>query len=244
MANLEALSGAPTKRFFVSMLPRDIDLDDAILDLVDNSVDGAIRSKKERLNTDRPFDGYCCNLTINSEGFELKDNCGGIPDAYLEAAFRLGRPDIDLDDNLPTIGIYGIGMKRAIFKMAREATVISRSIDRAVRVHYSPEWLDPNSEQWELPIEEMEKDDDVGVTISIQDLHKSISKRFGRQTFLDELRDKLGRHFAYIMGRGFEIRLNGETIRPETVMLILSDRIKPFDYEANVNGVPKYTTVS
>ena len=134
-------------------------------------------------------------------------------------------------------------MKRAIFKTAREATVISRSVDRAVRVHYSPEWLDPDSEQWELQIEEMEKDDDIGVTISIQDLHESISDRFGRQTFLDGLRDKLGRHFAYIMGRGFEIRLNGETIRPETVMLILSDRIKPFDYEANVNGVHIKVTV-
>jgi len=243
MANREPLSGAPTKRFFVSMLPRDIELDDAILDLVDNSVDGAMRSKKERLDTDRPFDGYCCNLTINSEGFELKDNCGGIPDAYLEAAFRLGRPGIDLDGDLPTIGMYGIGMKRAIFKMAREAKVISRSVDRAVRVHYSPEWLDPNSEQWELPIEEIEEDDDVGVTISIQDLHESIFNRFGRQTFLDGLRDKLGRHFAYIMGRGFEIRLNGETIMPETVKLILSDKISPFDYEAYVNGVHIKVTV-
>ena len=87
MANIEPLSGAPTKRFFVSMLPRDIELDDAILDLVDNSVDGAMRSKKERLDTDRPFDGYCCNLTINSEGFELKDNCGGIPRRLSRSSF-------------------------------------------------------------------------------------------------------------------------------------------------------------
>jgi hypothetical protein len=38
--------GGPQKRFFVSMLTRDIDLDDAILDLIDNSVDGVMRQTK------------------------------------------------------------------------------------------------------------------------------------------------------------------------------------------------------
>ena len=32
---------SPTKQFFVSMLTRDINLADAILDLVDNCLDGA-----------------------------------------------------------------------------------------------------------------------------------------------------------------------------------------------------------
>jgi hypothetical protein len=34
----------PTKRFFVSMLTRDIALDDAILDLLDNCLDGVTRT--------------------------------------------------------------------------------------------------------------------------------------------------------------------------------------------------------
>ena len=34
----------PAKRFFVDMLVRDIELQDAILDLLDNCVDGAMRS--------------------------------------------------------------------------------------------------------------------------------------------------------------------------------------------------------
>ena len=64
MADAEVLNGAPTKRFFVSMLPRDIELDDAILDLVDNSVDGAMRRERANLGEDRPFAGYRCDLTI------------------------------------------------------------------------------------------------------------------------------------------------------------------------------------
>ena len=37
----EQASAIPTKQFFVSMLTRDIRLEDAILDLVDNCLDGA-----------------------------------------------------------------------------------------------------------------------------------------------------------------------------------------------------------
>ncbi len=41
----ETVWGGPTKRFFVSMLTRDIRLSDALLDLIDNCVDGAARVK-------------------------------------------------------------------------------------------------------------------------------------------------------------------------------------------------------
>ena len=36
-------AAVPTKQFFVSMLTRDISLADAILDLIDNCLDGALR---------------------------------------------------------------------------------------------------------------------------------------------------------------------------------------------------------
>lgn len=243
MAEKSNLSGAPTKRFFVSMLPRDIELDDAILDLVDNSVDGAMRQRRNRLNEERPFEGFFCELTLQADLFELRDNCGGIPNTHIDAAFRLGRPSIDLDGNLPTIGMYGIGMKRAIFKMARDATVTSRSEDRAVSVRYGPEWLDPESETWDLQIQEVEASDHRGVNIRITDLQNDTVKRFMSETFLDGLRDKLGQHFAYIMGRGFTITINGEAVVPETVRLIQSNDINPFDYQAVVDGVRIQVTV-
>ena len=237
------LDGAPTKRFFVSMLPRDIDLDDSILDLVDNCVDGATRSRPTGRNVKRPFAGRQCDISISADKFVIKDNCGGIPSAYLDAAFRLGRPSRDPDEKLPTIGIYGIGMKRAIFKMGKEAEVVSRSKDRAVKVRYSRDWLDPDSDTWELPFDEIETGAEHGVTITIPALRENISKKFQQQDFIDQLKDKLGQHFAYIMGKGFEIRLNGTPIIPVTVQLILSEKIKPFDYQTVVDGVEIKVTV-
>ena len=40
---MTAAKTTPSKKFFVSMLTRDIDLADAILDLIDNCLDGAMR---------------------------------------------------------------------------------------------------------------------------------------------------------------------------------------------------------
>jgi hypothetical protein len=41
----EPVNASPVKSFFVHMLTRDIGLEEAILDLLDNCVDGILRSK-------------------------------------------------------------------------------------------------------------------------------------------------------------------------------------------------------
>lgn len=237
MADRKVLSGAPTKRFFVSMLPRDIELTDAILDLVDNSVDGAMRQERENLRNDHPFEGYRCDLQLENDRFTLNDNCGGIPSKHLDAAFRLGRPDLEIDSDLPTIGMYGIGMKRAIFKMARDAVVESRAVDSCVKVHYDERWLNPESDDWDLELSSLEDTGEYGVSIYIEQLQESVSKKFQSERFLDDLKEALGQHFAYIMEKGFRITVNGETVSPETVRVILKDSVAPYDYEATYGTV-------
>ena len=60
LKKLESISASPTKNFFVEMLTRDIDLEDAILDLLDNCVDGVQRTIKstDRVNRERPYEGF------------------------------------------------------------------------------------------------------------------------------------------------------------------------------------------
>jgi hypothetical protein len=119
-----AARGLATKDFFVGMLTRDIELSDAILDLLDNCLDGIVRQKKEANKNQNPqfYKGYYSTLTIMQDKFIIEDNCGGIPREITEKyAFRMGRSSDKIDDDLPTVGIYGIGMKRAIFKIGRSA---------------------------------------------------------------------------------------------------------------------------
>lgn len=149
---VKAINAGPTKAFFVDMLTRDIDLADAILDLLDNCVDGILRelekakakSKGKRNQAPdrngRPYEGYWAKITATPDKFEIWDNCGGISQKLAEeSAFMLGRPDVQRDSKIETVGMYGIGMKRAIFKMGKQCIVTSQPDTGAYKVEITPE---------------------------------------------------------------------------------------------------------
>src|SRR5437773_4650901 len=140
----------PTKRFFVSMLTRDIDLKDAILDLVDNCLDGALRSAGAN---EVDYARHSIGIQVAETGFKIADDCGGIPrEIAKNYAFKMGRERADeRDGETETIGMYGLGMKRAIVKMGRNAVVRSFNQQDKFRVPISSDWLEqPN---WDpLPI--------------------------------------------------------------------------------------------
>ena len=97
----------PTKDFFVHMITRDIELKDALLDLLDNCLDGARRGIHKDNNDDveKPYEGYWAEISIEKNSFSIKDNCGGIGlDLAIDYAFRLGRADSDRDSDVQTVG--------------------------------------------------------------------------------------------------------------------------------------------
>ncbi|MCA3632243.1 MAG: ATP-binding protein [Methylobacterium sp.] len=241
--------GGPTKRFFVSMLTRDIELNDALLDLVDNCIDGAMRQRKGHLSEAEPFKGFKASLNFSSTHFSISDNCGGIPNEYIEDAFSLGRPNIKKDGDLPTIGMYGIGMKRAIFKIGTKANVKSNSEDGFSEVSYSESWLDPENDEWDLPIIRSAASEDTrGVSIEVTKLKPDIGSQFANAAFINTLKSELAEHFGYLMQKGFQIEVNSESIRPKTLFLFTAahsdeTQIRPFDFEATHQDVSVKVTI-
>lgn len=240
----ETIWGGPTKRFFVSMLTRDIRLEDALLDLIDNCVDGASRQLKGRTAKSDAYEGYWARLTLSAKSFDITDNCGGIPRDAIEDAFLLGRPKIDRENSIPTIGMYGIGMKRAIFKIGEEAMVETYAEDGAYEVTYDRAWLDPENDSWDLPIDKITNKKQKGVSIIVPTLKPEIARQFGSAQFQNELRSKVAEHFGYLMQKGFRVMVNGETVRPQTLRLYASDfnrknknSIRPYDYQSSEDGV-------
>ena len=107
----ELVSFQPTKRLFIDILTRDISIHDCILDLLDNAVDSYTRNKiKEKRDVQLNFD---------KGKISIFDNCGGIEKERLKKeVFRFGAKDFS--SNVPTIGVYGIGLKRSIFKLGEQ----------------------------------------------------------------------------------------------------------------------------
>lgn len=86
--NTSIIEGNPTKKFFIEMITRDISIEDAIIDLLDNSIDGATQINSNDLS------GFVINIEIDANKLYIKDNCGGFSlDRAQRYAFRFGRPE-------------------------------------------------------------------------------------------------------------------------------------------------------
>lgn len=252
MPSDEAKAG-PTKQFFVKMLTRDIDLGDAILDLIDNCIDGVIRQTKNNQATTQPYSGFRATIKATPQSFEIADNCGGIPRALAkERAFMLGRPDLERDEDAPTVGMYGIGMKRAIFKMGNSCTVESypNEDEDAYTVSITPEWLDDDADpNWRLPLTTTDPNGrtEHGTKIHITGLYPSISQAFDntKSTFLSELTHTISQHYSIIINKGFQITVNAAEIEPKEIVVLVPQNIgkkneasiTPYLYRGDYNNV-------
>jgi len=237
--------GRPTKEFFVKMLVRDISINDAILDLLDNCLDGVVRIKKEQIKKWDDltyYQNYYAKISISDTSFVIEDNCGGISREIAEKyAFRMGRIPNLLDENesLPTVGVYGIGMKRAIFKIGNKAEISTQNKDDAFTVRIDPTWItDPDD--WYLPIEDnpVTKPFD-GTRIKVEMLNASITSKCHNdealKTFTRELTKAIRESYSFILKKGFSIYINEDLIEPLPIELLVSTVT-----EQNPDGINPY----
>lgn len=242
--------GTPTKEFFVGMLTRDIELSDAILDLLDNCLDGVVRQKKDtnKMETSDYYSGFFSHISISKEFFVIEDNCGGIPkDVAEKYAFRMGRSATKGDEDLPTVGIYGIGMKRAIFKIGRSAVVSTRNNDDVYKVTIPADWANDENE-WDFPMENLVDErlpSGGGTRIEISNINEGIAKIWETEDklnyFATTLIKSIQQSYSFIIQKGFEITINGQSITPLPINLLFdnkdTDSIKPFLYQQTFDDV-------
>lgn len=237
MAIDNVIKANPTKDFFIKMLTKDIPLTRAIIDLVDNSVDGALR-----LRPNNDYSGLKVQLTIKDDEFVIEDNCGGIPlDVAKLYAFRFGRPK-EAISTPNSVGLFGVGMKRAIFKMGNSFSVDSKTETDYFRVEQNiPAWSE--LEEWEFHFEEVKDATKVlnvyGTRIAIRELHGSISEQFKLKNFLINLRIQLEAAQQISLERGLTIVLNDVPLQPSMLYLYNTESIQPGFASFALDAYPK-----
>jgi hypothetical protein len=248
--NLIELNADPAKAFFVQMLTRDLTLEDAILDLLDNCVDGALRAGRAKNGSNR-FRGFHADIEFSNARFSIRDNCGGIPENKLKYAFMHGRPPDSSDNNLATVGIYGIGMKRAIYKIGEEAKVSTKSGKLSCEVPFSKAWMSDTS--WKLPLHGSSvnfKSD--GTLVNVTSLRSEVQKVFsiGLSEFEKKLDRLIGEHYAYILEQGFKVKINGKELSGKPIDLSYQKELdsnsaafRPYFWESTLEDVHVFLTV-
>ncbi len=155
-----------------------------------------------------PYAGCRATITLSETEFIIEDNCGGIPlETAQNYAFAMGRPANASDDTPSTIGMYGIGMKRAIFKLGTNAVVESRYGDEdGFYVEFTPEWL--STDDWnDLTVYKLEKPEfqEPGTRISVLELADEAKRYFSSAEKVDEFRTRVSRHYSLILAKGLEV---------------------------------------
>lgn len=220
----------PRKNFFVQMFTKDISLEDCVLDLIDNSVDGFVSSRHLKLSriasaiwektaAKRPTTSLpVIEVSISESRFEITDNCGGIDlDAALKEVFNFGHA---LGYKTESLGVYGIGLKRALFKLGDHFEITSRTVNNGFHCALQvSKWVlkDDSQDDWNIPLTKESAAPSLksaGTKIIVDQLHDEVKERLKTGTVEASLCRAISTTFCFFLERYVRITVNGQKVEP------------------------------
>jgi hypothetical protein len=227
----------PTKSIILDTLTTDITLEDAILDLLDNSIDGIRRVEGKTPE----WAEYSVTVSFDKSKFAIKDNCGGIQASVArDYAFRFGRP-ANLEPEEGLLGMYGVGMKRAIFKMGRKFRVASTTQNSHFEIYQDLESWKKNEDLWEFEFDKFVEpkvmaDEKVGTLIEVTSLNDGVAQDFQKPEFLSNLIKKANKAYRNAVSEGLRVTINKHALQTAGFKLKCSDYLIPANIRSSVNG--------
>lgn len=239
MSKIADAHAEPTKDFFIDVITRDIDLEDCILDLLDNSLDGAhkIATRSRPHDSPKPYEGFRAQIIMDEGRFFISDNCGGIAlsDA-IDYAFHFGRRSDAPSSGDLSIGIYGIGMKRAIFKLGKKISIHTSTDTESFRCGIVvDEWRTRKS--WDFDLDEAPKIPGTGTRIEVTELRPEIAAEIGDIIFETRLKALIARDYALFIEKGFHVSVNDTSIRGFNYTIKEGASFQPFRRAYDDDGV-------
>ncbi len=220
---------SPEKRLFVSLITRDIPLVAAFLDLIDNSVNAAIEPYSDRLRSapdylsalqdDTIVPAVSISLDITETKVTITDDATGISaKTAQEHVFKFGRAEGEAHEH-DRLSVYGIGLKRAMFKLGNEITIRSDHSDGGFGLKLNvAAWLKVNKGPWVFPITvRPAAPPKTGTSIAVQGLYDDVRRRISDGVFIGQLKDAIARTYAFYLTKFVVIRVNGDEIDPSSI---------------------------
>jgi hypothetical protein len=221
------------------MLTRDITIADCILDLIDNSLDSAwktIGGAEHSIEQSDKLSSFNIDITLDPNLFRIVDDCGGMPIEAAEGyAFNFGAEE-GAQEREYSVGVYGIGMKRALFKIAQTISVKSthgqgkNAISFEVPISVEA-WLSERSGDWVFEIIDAEALESPGVDITATDLNPDVSSTFSDPAFAVSLRKTIAEDYMLAFQHGISMSVNGVSVVPDEMTLMTGDDFVPMRSE-------------
>jgi Histidine kinase-, DNA gyrase B-, and HSP90-like ATPase len=215
------------KQFFIEMFTRDISLEDCVLDLIDNSLDSYLLKHDVSIsqlifgpNGHYPSrDLGKIDVTCSDRQIKVVDTCGGITrKRAVEEIFCFGHDEDDLKGKL---GAYGVGMKRALFKIGNTFHIISRTAREGFEVSFRlDQWA--REEKWRVPITFVDgtnSEKSAGTSITIMELHDEVAQRIREGGVPKNILEDAASTYPYFLLRCVKLKINETEVLPDVVPL-------------------------
>lgn len=196
---IDPIDALPSKRLYLSIIA-DYDITKGLCELIDNAID--IWSKKE-------FKGSLevdIDMNLEQQIITISDNAGGVAEPDLRYLVAPGETQNEPDGH--TIGIFGVGTKRATVAIAQKIVVSTRhGTGKTFQLEIDDAWL--ASDNWE--IDEVYEVDNIKEATTIIELSKL--RRPVDDNFIINLKEHLGAAYCRFLDKGkFHLKLDGEDI--------------------------------
>lgn len=211
-----------TKQLVVTSLTKDASIDECVFDLLDNAIDGArnTMNRSGQIALDRhgmpaSYSGYWIRLTVSGTSISVADNCGGIKVPELrDLALKFG----ERSNHSFGIGTYGVGLNRAIFRLGREAKLVTDDGVRrsTLEIDHAAYLASPD---WTLPATSRKSAGKAGTTVEIIRPTPAVAREFSSTRWLGDIKREIRRRYFAFLAKELEIEVNDEKLEPEYVHL-------------------------
>lgn len=197
---VDTLSAIPSKRLFLSIIA-DYDLNKSICELVDNGLDVWVRGGRAKAITIKIL------LDKVQQTIVVDDNAGGLPRSDLRYVVGPGQTGAKLTDE--TIGIFGVGTKRAVVALAQDVKITTRHASNTTyQIDFDDKWLE--DDDWELPVYEVDPLPEGTTVVELQKLRIPIT-----DVSIAQVGEHLSATYAkFLTDQRVTLKLNGTPLQP------------------------------
>lgn len=198
---VDSLNATPSKRLFLSIIA-DYDLNRSICELVDNALDVWVRGGKAKdILVEITLDGV-------QQAIVVQDNAGGLDRSELKFIVGPGQTGTAPTDE--TIGIFGVGTKRAVVALAQNIKIKTRHLAKETfQVEFDDDWL--SDDDWGLPLYEV---DQIARGTTIVELTK-LRIQITAEVIALAVEHLSATYAKFLQNQHIQIKLNGTSLTPK-----------------------------
>ncbi len=203
--------------YLIRGLSADISSRECIFDLVDNSIDAARNEILDRAEAvfdehglPASYSGFHIDIDTSSVSVRVRDDCSGMTEEELSTrAFRTGAKS----RHSYGIGHFGVGLKRAIFKLGTEFSLQTDNGSEAFAFSFDESAVLEAGEKPLMAARTASKNV-KGNDLTVSGLRSDVSSDFASSQWLGQLADGLRRRYGIFTRKGLRIRFNGNPVMP------------------------------